>query len=196
MKRYYFSKEKYIKSEGMDKYNIYNAWVDDADGKEVVNGRIVGTPYICTDYSRKIWCVFEEKTERKIVITYDGRTTTARLYEDEKVVKESKAVRNPADEEDFRIGADLAFHRLIGTPNEKKFLNCKICITESGCHDLTVGKIYKVEDGYFTDNSGEKYPYSGEAIKDIEDLKIYLSGTEENGRRYCNGSVSFVEVVE
>ena len=54
----------------------------------------------------------------KIVITHDGKTTLARLYEDNKVVKSATAKCSPDDTFDFETGAKLAFERLIG--GEKK----------------------------------------------------------------------------
>lgn len=56
--------------------------------------------------------LIKPKTE-KIVITHDGKTTLARLYEDNKVVKSAEAKCSPDDEFDFPIGARLAFERLI-----------------------------------------------------------------------------------
>lgn len=54
----------------------------------------------------------------KIVITHDGKTTFARLYEDNKVVKSAEANCNPKDEFNFLDGAKIAFERL--TDEEKK----------------------------------------------------------------------------
>jgi hypothetical protein len=51
----------------------------------------------------------------KIVITHDGKTTLARLYEDNKVVKSAEAKCSPDDEFDFLVGAKVAFERLTGT---------------------------------------------------------------------------------
>lgn len=48
----------------------------------------------------------------KIVITSDGKTTLARLYEGKKVVKSAEAKCSPDDEFDFTKGAKIAFERL------------------------------------------------------------------------------------
>ena len=48
----------------------------------------------------------------KIVITHDGKTTLARLYENDKVVKSAEAKCSPDDEFNFKEGAKLAFERL------------------------------------------------------------------------------------
>ena len=48
----------------------------------------------------------------KIVITHDGKTTLARLYEDNKVVKSAEANCDPRDEFKFIEGAKIALERL------------------------------------------------------------------------------------
>lgn len=53
-------------------------------------------------------------TENQIVITTDGSTTTARLYDGKKVVKIASARCCEDDPFDFTIGARIAFDRLIG----------------------------------------------------------------------------------
>lgn len=53
-------------------------------------------------------------TENKIVITTDGSTTTARLYDGKKAVKMASARCCEDDPFDFATGARIAFDRLIG----------------------------------------------------------------------------------
>lgn len=48
----------------------------------------------------------------KIVITTDGRTTLARLYDGNNVIKSAEAKCSPDDEFDFLTGAKIAFERL------------------------------------------------------------------------------------
>ena len=55
----------------------------------------------------------------KIVITTDGKTTLARLYENNKVIKRAEAKCCPDDEFDFKIGAELAFNRLMEKPADE-----------------------------------------------------------------------------
>lgn len=56
---------------------------------------------------------------KKIVITHDGKTTLARLYEDDKVIKSATAKCSPDDTFDFATGAKLAFERLTGEKKEE-----------------------------------------------------------------------------
>ena len=63
--------------------------------------------------------VFENEIEpatpnSKILITTDGTTTLARLYEGNKVVKSAEAKCAPSDKFDFATGANLAYDRLMG----------------------------------------------------------------------------------
>lgn len=53
----------------------------------------------------------------KIVITHDGKTTLARLYEGNKVVKSAEAKCSPDEKFDFTTGAQLAFERLTKEVN-------------------------------------------------------------------------------
>lgn len=59
--------------------------------------------------------------EQKIVITADGKTTLARLYEDNKVVKRAEAKCCPTDTFDFKTGAELALSRVFQEEKEDIF---------------------------------------------------------------------------
>ena len=64
------------------------------------------------------YCSWDERglelaREQKIVITTDGRITKARLYDNEKLVRQAVASCAPDDKFDFYVGACLAFGRLI-----------------------------------------------------------------------------------
>lgn len=77
-------------------YNGYGQWVD-GDDFEVIN---------------------ESEPPRKIVITREGKTTTAKLYDGKEITKTAEAKCSPDDKFDFAAGAKLAFERLMG--EEKK----------------------------------------------------------------------------
>lgn len=55
----------------------------------------------------------EPACENKIVITTDGVTTLARLYDGSKVIKSAEAKCSPKDTFDFAVGAKLAYDRLM-----------------------------------------------------------------------------------
>lgn len=108
---------------------------------------------------------------KKIVITSDGKTTLARLYENGKVTKTAKAECSPGDKFDFTVGAKLAFERLNEKTEPKKFFNGKaVCIEKfnDNCA-YTVGKIYEFKDGKITLDNGTDYPANGSEVTSIDD---------------------------
>ena len=108
----------------------------------------------------------------KVVITTNGKTTTAKMYEDEKVLKTAKTQCSPEDTFDFAVGAKIAFDRLMKNVE----MNIKvICINDVPRSDFTKGKIYTVKNGFLYGNSErfgadilEEEPF--ESIKQINDI--------------------------
>ena len=102
---------------------------------------------------------------------------------------------HPDDKFDFKIGAKVAFERLIGEESQK-VLNTKICITKCDGifrKPITVGKIYEIKHGRFIADDGEVYPVDWQ-ITDIDALKKYF--TPGPYAHFCAYKVEFVEVVE
>lgn len=60
------------------------------------------------------------KDKQKIVITIDGKTTTARMFEGKKLIKSAEAKWNPKDKFDFETGAKIAFDRLVDREEKVK----------------------------------------------------------------------------
>ena len=108
----------------------------------------------------------------KIVITTDGKTITAKMYEGKKLLKAAESSCSPEDTFDFAVGAKIAFDRLM--KNVK--MNIKvICINDVPRSDFTKGKIYTVKNGFLYGNSErfgadalEEEPF--ESIKQINDI--------------------------
>ena len=71
----------------------------------------------CLDYILEPVPVVNEK----IVITTDGKTTTAKMYANKSVIKTATAKCSPDDKFDFVTGAKIAFDRLTGKYYEKSF---------------------------------------------------------------------------
>lgn len=63
----------------------------------------------------------DTKCNQKIVITTDGKTTTARLFDGNNVIKTAKAKCSPDDEFDFNTGASIAFSRLNANEEGHEF---------------------------------------------------------------------------
>ena len=57
--------------------------------------------------------MFEDIHNEKIVITTDGTTTTAKLYNGKEVIKSAEAKCSPQDKFDFKHGVGIAISRLL-----------------------------------------------------------------------------------
>ena len=90
-------------------------------------------------------------SDKKIIITTDGKTTKARFYDGKKLIKEAIARCHPDDEFDFETGVRIAFDRLVGEKKPKFYSGKIVCVKSSACW-YTVGKIYEVVNGVLTDN--------------------------------------------
>lgn len=116
-----------------------------------------------------------DTTQQKIIITTDGKTTTARLYNSKTLEKETVAKCHPDDEFDFKKGADYAFKRLFNT-----YYTGKVVCSKAWSGPWTVGKIYPVVDGIIHNDNGQAI----DEIKSVDDLN----------REFL--SVKFIELVE
>lgn len=138
-----------------------------------------------------------ELVSKKIVITTDGKTTTAVLYDGKQRIKEAKAVCAPTDEFNFKYGAALALSRLnddkttFGKRADKIYVDefakgeyftgkarcIRVDSRQTTC--LTKGKIYEFVDGHSVDDMGEQLPLVTQ-IHSIKELnKILYSDFEE-----------------
>ncbi len=129
-----------IKVEHLDGHNWW--WVNERDITPVAK---IQSPY-------------------KVIITTDGETTLARLYNDKKVTKTAQAKCSPDDEFDFMTGAKIAFDRLIGKPEQKpqsptSYTGKVVCVESRGYGCWTVGKVYDVANGLIFDDGGWFWGY-------------------------------------
>lgn len=119
------------------------------------------------------WCWSDEdfvevvttKKAEKIVITHDGKTTTATLYKADGSKERATARCAPEDTFDFNFGANLAMERLmekVTEPEPPKYYNGKVVCVANEYGDsipincYTIGKIYEVVDGVITGDDGWK----------------------------------------
>lgn len=128
-------------------------------------------------WSGDFWnCVEVELIKVKhpvIVITSDGKTTTATMREGKKVLKTATATCSDKDTFSFDEGARVAFERLQGRePFPKKgpeFYNGKmVCIdNNNGTSSFTVGKVYAVKNGHFRFDNGFETSKEYKSIEEI-----------------------------
>ena len=96
---------------------------------------------------------FDLLPDEKIVVTANGKTTTAKLYNGKTVVKTAEAKCSPDDEFDFLTGAHLAVSRLCGVDSNVKSIEpeCKIKpgdfvkIIHTESHNFPLGTIVEVK---------------------------------------------------
>lgn len=96
---------------------------------------------------------FDLLPDEKIVVTANGKTTTAKLYNGKAVVKTAEAKCSPDDEFNFLTGAHLAVSRLCGVDSNVKSSEpeCKIKpgdfvkIIHTECHHFPLGTIVEVK---------------------------------------------------
>lgn len=109
---------------------------------------------------------FEHYNVEKIVITHEGKKTTATLYKNGEVVEKATSKCHPEDEFDFNVGAKVALDRLIEKTTKPKYYNGKIVCVAYGYENrdylisfdsFTIGKVYQVVDGVITNDIGIKY---------------------------------------
>lgn len=130
----------------------------------------------------KYFDLYTKDQPTKIVITTDGKTTTAKMYRDKSVVKVETTKCHPDDRFDFTVGARIAFDRLVGKKKEEPetptYYNGKVvCVDTCDYIDYTKGKIYQVIDGVITTDNGKKYPGLRKPFKSFEDLQFYSFAT-------------------
>lgn len=96
----------------------------------------------------------------KIVITTEGNTVLARLYEGKKVLEEAKATCSKDDKFVFGTGAQLAFDRLLGNEPKKEewFTGKMVRVSTPTGALLPTGKVYYFKDGYETTRDGQRLP--------------------------------------
>jgi hypothetical protein len=168
-------------------------------------------PYILKDINGNKICwrwrdseleLVKEVQKDKIVITQDGKTTTATLYRENGTKEVATAKCSPEDTFDFNVGAKLAMERLMekvepkkAEPPKPKYYNGKVVCVKSGYKWWTVGKVYEVVDGYITANDGCRYPNGIGRLKpyiDADDVRH--AGHGDNDCRHNNRN-EFIELV-
>ncbi len=114
------------------------------------------------------WYTFERvDDEHKILITTNGTTTTARLYDGKKVVKSATAACAASDTFDFAVGANLAYDRLMdrlpvtpSKPSEKSVQEpIKLYCTKDDSGYLTKGKVYTFDGHQLNYDNGHECWY-------------------------------------
>lgn len=107
----------------------------------------------------------------------------------EQICKE-KLINRVWELEGYRLQNDLN-----SETDEPKYLNCKICIIATKSPNLTVGKIYEITDGYFIDDSLNRYPLTARLLN-VDDLREYFAVHDGLKHRFTDFGVEFVVIKE
>lgn len=148
--------------------NKFDIW-EQASPKVKWLGKVMTIRYVGNGYYKMkedcgwgwSWCegmIDGIADEHKIVITTDGKITTAKLYDGKKFIKEAKAKCSPEDEFDFKTGSEIAVKRLF-EEKENGFTGKAVYI--GGGYSLlgrTIGKIYEFKKGFYYDDDNMKRP--------------------------------------
>ena len=89
---------------------------------------------------------------QKIVITVDGKTTAAKLYDGKKLIKSVEARCHPDDVFNFITGAEIAFDRLIEdfkVKPKEMLKNGVFGLTADNDWFVVVGEILVYQRGWF-----------------------------------------------
>ena len=120
-------------------------------GKEVtiLANNCFGTYLIKEDNGEWHWTdeMFSDlATDRpKVVITTDGKTTTAKMYEGRKVLQTAKSQCSPKDTFDFAVGAKLALERV--TEKEPNFkVGQFVRVIDNDTNYFPIGQIVEIID--------------------------------------------------
>lgn len=176
----------YYTEDGRDR-NSFTGTMFEHSGKVVTISEICSGQYrIKEDCGHWLWVdgMFEglANDTHKIVITTDGKTTTARLFDGKELVKKAEAKCSPDDTFDFMVGAKLAMERLAEPA--KKFaphLECRGShygnIGETTNYKDAIGRELRIGDTIDLYDSETLKHYGEEAIA-MEDGKAFVMGCE------------------
>ena len=116
--------------------------------------------------------MFEPVSKENTIVIYTKDNKVIAL--DKSTGKTAEAICSPDDKFDFYTGADLAFERLMGrkpAPKAReeapKYFTGEMVCVKSASKYYTLGKIYKVKNGQWADNDGDKNLVRYESIEDI-----------------------------
>lgn len=109
-------------------------------------------------------------SNNKIIITTDGKTTTARLYDGKNVIKTAKAECSPEDDFFFEVGAKLAFDRLMSKKKPNSYSGKVVFLKPVGCFREKVIYVFN-EDGTINSFDGKHFSPFGHSFKSFAEIE-------------------------
>lgn len=129
--------------------------------------RVTGVGITDCPVNASCFDLYKPASNNKIVITTDGKVTTASLYNGKEKIKTAKSSCHPEDTFDFNTGAKIAFDNLIGEAGEEPKVKPKELL-KNGVFVLRNGVWYIVVDTLFVGENGD---YS--ILEDYDDNLYY-----------------------
>lgn len=132
-----------------------------------------------------------EIEQYKIVVTNDGRDTTARLYKGKSMLDVATARCHPDDPFDLSVGAQLAVERLLAGGVEPQTIDVsrysgKIVCVQSCIDSFKKGKVYNVRFGELLTEAGDVVQIPAMSFSGVA---YYLAHHKYDG-------ASFIELIE
>lgn len=121
------------------------------------------------------------KDKQKIVITTDGKTTTARMFEGKKLIKSADAKCHPDDDFDFETGAKVAFDRLVEREEKVKPKE----LLKNGVFGKTADNDWFVVVGDSVIYKRGMFDIVEEFSEDLDDIVALIAAKSFNEARYA-----------
>lgn len=133
-------------------YGVFNSWVPEVELEPV----------------RESVCI--PKPTWRIIIEGDENTSRAKYIMGKKVIKEATAKRYPLDDHDPSVAAGVLIDKMFSPPElfNGRVVFFRVPYTN---YNITVGKIYKVTNGKFTNDAGANVPFeAADSFDKLDDL--------------------------
>ena len=121
------------------------------------------------------------RKDQKIIITTDGKTTKARLFDGKELIKSAEAKCYPDDEFDFETGAKVAFDRLVEREEKVKPKE----LLKNGVFGKTADNDWFVVVGDSVIYKRGMFDIVEEFSEDLDDIVALIAAKSFNEARYA-----------
>ena len=168
-----------IRGKAAGRYNITNKHMTKAVVEDLRSGemKIKILEHVCSSDIGRVLLVdnsteyFEKVNVNETIVIYRKDNTMVAI---DKVTGEKAVAKcSPDDTFDYKVGAKLAFKRLMGEEEETTYYNGKIIFIE-GDDLFKTGHIYEVKDGKIAHPEDDRLLPTYKRFKDFEDVVDYF----------------------
>lgn len=142
------------------------------------------------------WCIhatdFEPACECIVIYRKDDEVIAL----DKSTGEKATAKCNPSDEFDFKIGAKIAFERLLANIGSTEYYNGTIVFNKNDGSCITAGRLYDVKNGKIRLDNGCIFPNIA-TFMTLADIKAYFGDRSTGGYKgHWFNSSNPLEVME